>query len=75
MNVAGIDVSAKELVVVVSVKGKAGKAKALKIPRQVTSPLFACCQNIKANQEFALKQRGFIILTWPLHSAVLMALT
>ena len=27
MNVAGIDVSAKELVVVVSVKGKAGKAK------------------------------------------------
>jgi len=27
MNVAGIDVSAKELVVVVSVKSKAGKAK------------------------------------------------
>ena len=62
MNVAGIDVSAKELVVVVSVKGKAGKAKCFENTAAVIKPLSACFQNTKVKRGFVLKRQGFITL-------------
>jgi transposase len=67
MNHVGIDVSHKELVVVVSVEAKARKAKTFENTAAGHQALIELLAKLKGGPKFVLKQQAFTILTWRLH--------